>query len=117
MRLLIIAITILFSVSAYADLGRKVSVSYHHATIGVTAGDAITAGSVDSATWGWKICHDAESTSTYLAISDGVDPAATGVHIGPGQCFDCSDCNAKGLIDANVKGQAAGTGYSIIMLK
>lgn len=93
------------------------SVEYHHGTVGTTAADAITASSVNRYVRGWRICHDSESTATYLAISSGADPLTDGIRIGAGECFECTNCSQKTLIDANVKAQAASTGYSVIMFR
>lgn len=86
---------------------------YAHSTVGTTAQEAIAAASVGGNLLTWAICHDAESSSTYLAISDGADPATDGVRVAPGECHMCPNCNPQTLKDINVKGQAAGTGYSV----
>jgi hypothetical protein len=117
MKTLFLLIAMIFSLSLFAE-GRKAnSVTYYHAEAGVGVTDAITATSVDKDTWGWMICEDAEATATFLAISSGADPALDGIRIGPGKCFYCENCGSKSLIDANVKAQAASTGYSVIQFK
>jgi hypothetical protein len=111
---------ILFSMSdiSLANNNRRVSsVSYHHATVGTTAQDAVSPSSVDTRIVGWRLCHDPESTANYLSASVGADPAVDGIRITPGQCFECNDCGRKGLIDLNVKADAAATGYSVIQFK
>lgn len=103
---------------ALAQIGRRISsVSYSHSSVGTTAQDAISSASVDLKLKGWRICHDAGSSSDYLAISVGADPAADGLRIAAGQCYQCDECGATALIDANVKASAASTGYSVLQLK
>ena len=117
MRYLLLAIiaSVSFSQVALAQTGRvKISnVAYSHATVGTTAQDAIVAASVERNLKGWSVCHDAGSASTYLAISVGADPDVDGTRLAAGQCFVCAGCSNKTLVDLNVKGQAAATGYSL----
>lgn len=97
---------------------RRISkVSYFHSTVGTTAQDAIPAGNVITRLQGWRICHDAGSTAGYLAVSNGADPATDGIRIAPDSCYLCDDCGSRGLLDANVKADAASTGYSVLQLQ
>ena len=101
-----------------AHSNRRVGlIKYHHATVGTSAQDAILASSVNSRIVGWRLCHDADSTANYLAASVGADPALDGIRLGAGQCFECDDCGSQGLIDLNVKADAASTGYSVIQFQ
>lgn len=103
---------------AHAQIGRRISnVNYSHSIVGTVAQDAIAPASVISNVTGWKICHDAGSANDYVAVSTGADPDTDGVRIAAGFCYNCRECNSTTLIDANVKGSAAATGYSVIQFK
>jgi hypothetical protein len=117
MRSLILFGMLLSNVS-YAQNGRRIGdVKYHHATAAAAAQDAISSASVLVDLRGWRICHDGGSANAYLAVSDGADPATDGVRLAAGQCYECDDCGSAALIEANVKGSAAATGYSVLQLK
>lgn len=112
-------LNLFFDKDAEAQIGTQkiIQVQYSHSTVGTTAQDAILAASVEKEVKAWKICHDAGSASVYLAVSDGVDPDTDGARLEAGQCFDCMSCSFATLRDANVKGSAAGTGYSVIQYR
>jgi len=117
MKYFIVIIFSLFSLQSFAQIGRSIGdVTYYHSTVGTTAQDAIPAVNIQRVK-GWRICHDSDSTANYLAISAGVDPATDGVRIGAGACFICDECGSKVLENANVKADAAATGYSVLQLK
>ena len=114
----LIIFSVLLSSFANAQIGRRIStVTYSHSSVGTTAQDAIAPASVVSNVTGWKICHDAGSSNDYIAVSSGLDPGTDGVRIGIGFCYDCRECNSTTLIDVNIKGSAAATGYSVIQYK
>ena len=119
----IVALCVLFgaffssSIAIGASERRISSIKYYHSTVGVAAQDAITAIEVDTRLKGWRICHDAASTAGYLAISTNADPATDGLRIAPSQCYQCDDCGSKGLLEANVKADAAATGYSVLQFQ
>jgi hypothetical protein len=118
MKIIFFLSVLLIPTLCNAQMGRRIgSVSYSHATVGTSAQDAVAPASVDSRIVGWKVCHDSESAATYLSLSTGVDPDVDGARIGPGNCFLCLECGGQTLKDLNVKGQAAGTGYSVIQFK
>ncbi len=118
MKFFIVIIAFLSSLTSFAQIGRRIgNVSYYHSTVGTTAQDALPAVNIDRNVKGWRICHDSDSTANYLAISTGADPATDGVRVAAGFCFDCDDCGSTALTDANVKADAAATGYSVIQLK
>lgn len=117
LKFIAVLLTFLSASIAIAD-GRRIGVVlYEHSTVGTTAQDAISSSNVDRTLKGWRICHDAGSANAYLAISTGSDPATDGVRIAAAQCYQCDECGAQALIDANVKGSAASTGYSVQQLK
>jgi len=114
----LITFLFIFNSIAYSQIGRRINnVEYSHSTVGTSAADAIAAINVDSKLKGWLICHDAGSASVYLAVSNTADPDLDGVRLEPSQCFECTECGFLTLKDANVKGSAASTGYSVIQLK
>lgn len=118
MKFFIVIIFSLIASLAHGQIGRRIgNVQYFHSTVGTTAQDALPPANVDRNIKGWRICHDSDSTANYLAISTGADPATDGVRISAGLCFDCDDCGSTALIDANVKADAAATGYSVLQLK
>lgn len=90
---------------------------YSHGSVGTTAADAVLASTVERNLKRWAICHDGGSASAYLSFSDGVDPDVDGTRLAAGDCYTCYGCSQKTLIDLNVKGSAAATGYSIIQEK
>lgn len=104
---------------ATAQIARvKISkLTYSHGTVGTVAADAILSASIEKNIKGWTLCHDAESVATYLAFSDTVDPAVEGTRLKAGECYPCKGCSFATLANLNVKGQAAGTGYSLIQEK
>ena len=110
------ALTVLLSSSiVFANGQRRISsVAYAHDLVGVAAQVALATVSIDVGLRGWRVCHDAASAGTWLAVSQGADPAIDGVRVAPGQCFECDDCGSKGLIGLNVKADAAATGYSVL---
>jgi hypothetical protein len=116
---IIFIVAVFLSQIAFSQIGKRVGkVEYYHATVGTAAQDTLPAINVDARNVkGWRICHDSDSTANYLAISIGADPAADGVRIGAGLCFDCDDCGGVALKDSNVKADAAATGYSVIQFK
>ena len=114
----LIIFSVFISSFANGQIGRRISkVTYSHSSVGTTAQVVIAPASVVSNVTGWKICHDAGSSNDYIAVSSGVDPGVDGVRIGIGFCYNCNECNSTTLIDANVKGSAAATGYSVIQYK
>jgi hypothetical protein len=116
--LLVLLLALLEPSYALASLGRRIGrIIYAHSTVGTTAQDALPAVQVDRSLVGWRVCHDAGSTATYLAMSTGADPATDGLRIAAGQCYQCDECGAQALIDLNVKADAASTGYSVLQLK
>ena len=120
MRFMLFAfmVSVLASTS-FAQIGRvKITkVVYTHSTVGTSAADAILASIVERNIKGWTVCHDAGSASTFLSFSDGADPDVDGTRLEAAQCFFCSGCSFKTLVNLNVKGSAAGTGYSILQQK
>ncbi len=88
-----------------------------HAVVGTTTADAIADASVSPSLIAWKICNDAENTSTHLIVGEAVDAATDGVVLGKGKCFECPNCNAATLKAVKVKAQAASNGYSVIQYK
>lgn len=118
MKFFIVIIVSLMSSIALGQIGRRIgAITYYHSTVGTTAQDALPAVNIDRNIKGWRICHDSDSTANYLAISTGADPATDGVRIAAGLCFDCDECGSTALTDANVKADAAATGYSVLQLK
>ena len=117
---LVFTLLCVFFSSTYA-LGanprRIAKIAYFHSTVGTTAQDAIPVGNVITRIQGWRICHDSDSTAGFLAISNGADPATDGIRIAADSCYLCDDCGSQGLIDANVKADAASTGYSVLQLQ
>lgn len=117
-HLLLAFLFAMVSTASYGQLGRRIdTVTYYHSTVGGTAADAIPAMNLVSGLKGWRICHDAGSSSDWLAISVGADPATDGIRIAAGACYVCDECGFAALKNANVKASAASTGYSVLQLK
>lgn len=105
-----------FSNSALAQVGMKTGkLKYYRTTAGLAASDAITDSLVPKTTYGWMVCHDIGSTAQWVVVSEGADPAVDGVKLAPGACLDCLDCGEGPLQRMQIKAQAAGAGYSILM--
>lgn len=92
------------------------TVLYSHASIGTTAGAAISSASVGPAILGWTICADGANAS-YIALSNNADPDTDGVRIKAGECLACPSCSPATLKAAKVKGGAAAQLYAILQYK
>lgn len=114
------AIAFVLSVPAQAQVffanTRVGTVLYAHSTVGTSAADAIAPTAVGPNILAWQICADGANAS-YVAISTGVDPDTDGVRVKAGECFECPNCTATTLKNANVKGGAAAQGYSVLQYK
>lgn len=88
-----------------------------HSTVGTTTALAIAAADVSPSLLAWKICNDAENTSTHLIVGEATDAATDGVVLGKGKCFECPNCNPGTLKLIKVKAQAASNGYSVVQYK
>jgi hypothetical protein len=117
---LVLVVACLFAsltASAQSVPYRVGSVVQTHATVGTTTADAISAASVSSVLISFKICNDAENTSTHLLVGTTADAATNGVMLGKGQCYECENCKPSILKAMKVKAQAASNGYSVIQYK
>lgn len=117
---LIAMLAVSFSTTSMAQVffanTRVGTVVYKHTTVGVVAADAIAAADVSANLLAWKLCADGANTS-YIAVSTGVDPDVDGVRVAAGECYECPNCTATTLKNANVKSGAAAQGYSTLQYK
>ncbi len=115
MRLILAALLTMCSAEiALAQTNMRVGKqAFTHATVGTTAQLAIAGASVGAGPMHFNVCHDGESTATFLAVGLAVDPLTDGMRLKPGQCYTCIYCSEKTLKALRVVGQAAGTGYSV----
>lgn len=119
MRLALAALALSISSLGFAQIGaQKITKQvYAHGSIGTTAASAVISTTVERNLKRWTLCHDGGSVNAYLSFSKAADPDTTGARLAAGQCYTCFGCSQKTLIDLNVKGSAAATGYSVIQEK
>ena len=92
-------------------------VTMYRTTVGTTTAAAIPPASIGGNVYAFKICNDAENTSTHLLVGEAVDVSTDGVMLGKGQCFECNNCKKSMLEALKVEGQAAANGYSVIQYR
>lgn len=91
-------------------------VAFYRATVGTTTAEAIPDVSVIGNLLSFKVCADSANTN-YLAVGEAADADTDGVRLGANQCFVCEGCLATVLKALNVKGGAAGQGYTVLQHK
>ena len=101
---------------ALAQLATRTGkLEYVRGTVGTTAADAVADNLVPKTTYTWSVCHDPDSPAAFLLFSENADPAVDGTKLEPGACYECLTCGGGPLRRMQVKAQAAGAGYSVII--
>lgn len=101
--------------AAYAQGARATKIVMYRNTVGTTTAAAIASPASDLI--GWKICNDAENTSTHLLVGMASDVSTDGTMLAKGACYECTNCPQGALALMKVEGQAASNGYSVIQYK